>query len=544
MSHIKFIIVSIVTAGLLSGCGKFLDESPKSDLQDPGVRANLQEVYRYDVAPLYTHLGGYEDSKSLQGTGRGIYDLNTFTTDEAIMPTRGADWYDGGFWQGLYTHQWGVRNTAVLATWEYLYQVVMLCNRSLERIALYSEAHPDDEIDPYVSEVRALRALFYYHLMDLFGHVPLVLEADPEPGKLVQAKRSELFAFVERELRESAPFLEEAYSQQPGVYYGRITRSVAHFLLAKLILNSEVYLDDDWTDGVRPDGKAHYFMVDGQKLNAWEAVVYYCDRVSAAGYALEPDYETNFAVFNESSKENIFVIPMDKTLYTNQFIYLFRSRHYNHAKAYGLGGENGASATTNVLRTFGYGTDHQDPRFDLCYFAGPVKDLNGNPVFLDDGVTPLVYEPWAIKLDLSGKPEEQTAGARMKKYEVDPTAFKDGKLLDNDIVLFRYADLLLMRSEAKVRNGDNGDADLALVRQRVGAPDRSATLDNLLDERMMELAWEGWRRQDLIRFGRFSASYDERPRVTGEESGFTTVFPIPESILDMNPSMRQNPGYQ
>ena len=479
MSHIKFIIVSIVTAGLLSGCGKFLDESPKSDLQDPGVRANLQEVYRYDVAPLYTHLGGYEDSKSLQGTGRGIYDLNTFTTDEAIMPTRGADWYDGGFWQGLYTHQWG-----------------------------------------------------------------LVLEADPEPGKLVQAKRSELFAFVERELRESAPFLEEAYSQQPGVYYGRITRSVAHFLLAKLILNSEVYLDDDWTDGVRPDGKAHYFMVDGQKLNAWEAVVYYCDRVSAAGYALEPDYETNFAVFNESSKENIFVIPMDKTLYTNQFIYLFRSRHYNHAKAYGLGGENGASATTNVLRTFGYGTDHQDPRFDLCYFAGPVKDLNGNPVFLDDGVTPLVYEPWAIKLDLSGKPEEQTAGARMKKYEVDPTAFKDGKLLDNDIVLFRYADLLLMRSEAKVRNGDNGDADLALVRQRVGAPDRPATLDNLLDERMMELAWEGWRRQDLIRFGRFSASYDERPRVTGEESGFTTVFPIPESILDMNPSMRQNPGYQ
>ena len=159
-------------------------------------------------------------------------------------------------------------------------------------------------------------------------------------------------------------------------------------------------------------------------------------------------------------------------------------------------------------------------------------------------MTPLVYEPWAIKLDLSGKPEEQTAGARMKKYEVDPTAFKDGKLLDNDIVLFRYADLLLMRSEAKVRNGDNGDADLALVRQRVGAPDRPATLDNLLDERMMELAWEGWRRQDLIRFGRFSASYDERPQVAGEESGFTTVFPIPESILDMNPSMRQNPGYQ
>ena len=127
-----------------------------------------------------------------------------------------------------------------------------------------------------------------------------------------------------------------------------------------------------------------------------------------------------------------------------------------------------------MLETFGYDTPQVDARFDYCYFAGPVKDLEGNQILLDDGVTPLVYEPWNVALDVSGKPYEKTAGARMKKYEVDKTGLKDGKLLDNDIVLFRYADVLLMQSEAKVRNGENGDAELNLVRSRVGMAPRAA----------------------------------------------------------------------
>ena len=112
----------------------------------------------------------------------------------------------------------------------------------------------------------------------------------------------------------------------------------------------------------------------------------------------------------------------------------------------------------------------------------------------------------------------------MKKYEVDKTGLKDGKLLDNDIVLFRYADVLLMQSEAKVRNGENGDAELNLVRSRVGMAPRTATLENLLDERMMELAWEGWRRQDMIRFGFLPVHTVVVRRLPGEENGYTTVF--------------------
>lgn len=526
-----------------ASCSSYLEENPKDRLDEETAYSTLSDVQKNGVLSLYNYVGGYVDSQGLQGTGRGIYDLNTFTTDEAIMPTRGGDWYDGGFWQGLYLHRWGVNNEAIYATWEYLYRTVILCNGSLERIQDFAEKHPEENVVDCVAEVRALRAMFYYYIMDLFGSVPLIEKSDPAVEDIVQEKRSKVFNFIVKELTESSSILSKERSNQPGVYYGRMTQPVVWFLLAKLALNAEVYTDDDWTDGSRPDGKSIFFEVEGQRLNAWQTVNYYCEKITAAGYTLEKDYKANFAVFNESSEENIFVIPMSKTLYTNQFIYLFRSRHYNHAKAYGLSGENGSSATKEVLETFGYDTPQVDARFDYCYFAGPVKDLEGNQILLDDGVTPLVYEPWNVALDVSGKPYEKTAGARMKKYEVDKTGLKDGKLLDNDIVLFRYADVLLMQSEAKVRNGEDGDAELNLVRSRVGMAPRAATLENLLDERMMELAWEGWRRQDMIRFGVFTRSYSCRPQLPGEENDYTTVFPIPEKVIDMNPQLHQHKGY-
>lgn len=543
MKRIYLILFASFSLLSWASCSSYLEENPKDRLDEETAYSTLSDVQKNGVLSLYNYVGGYVDSQGLQGTGRGIYDLNTFTTDETIMPTRGGDWYDGGFWQGLYLHRWGVNNEAIYATWEYLYRTVILCNGSLERIQDFAEKHPEENVADCVAEVRALRAMFYYYIMDLFGSVPLIEKSDPAVEDIVQEKRSKVFNFIVKELTESSSLLSEERSNQPGVYYGRMTQPVVWFLLAKLALNAEVYTDDDWTDGSRPDGKSIFFEVEGQRLNAWQTVNYYCEKITAAGYTLEKDYTANFAVFNESSEENIFVIPMSKTLYTNQFIYLFRSRHYNHAKAYGLSGENGSSATKEVLETFGYDTPQVDARFDYCYFAGPVKDLEGNQILLDDGVTPLVYEPWNVALDVSGKPYEKTAGARMKKYEVDKTGLKDGKLLDNDIVLFRYADVLLMQSEAKVRNGENGDAELNLVRSRVGMASRTATLENLLDERMMELAWEGWRRQDMIRFGVFTRSYSCRPQLPGEENGYTTVFPIPEKVIDMNPQLHQHKGY-
>lgn len=541
-SIIRSFCVLVTLSWCMISCDGFLKESPRDALPEEEGYRNITELYLNAVASLYNYIGGNSDSQGLQGTGRGIYDLNTFTTDEAIMPTRGGDWYDGGFWQGLFLHKWGINNDAIQATWEYLYKVVMLSNKSLEQIESYALTHADAELPAYRAEVRALRAMYYYYLTDLFGSIPLVLSSKVASKDIVLSEREDIFNFIFKELQEVTPLLPAQFSNRSGNYYGRLTRPVAYFLLAKLALNAEIYMDNNWVDDTHPDGKTIFFDVDGNTFNAWQTVEFYCDQITALGYRLESDYAANFAVYNEGSVENIFTIPMNKTLYTNQMQYLFRSRHYNHAKALGLSGENGSSATIEALQTFGYETNEQDPRFDYCYYAGTVYDLKGNVVKLDDG-TALVYEPWKVKLDLSDEPYEKTAGARMKKYEIDDKAMKDGKLMENDIVLFRYADVLLMKSEAKVRDGRNGDEELNQVRTRVGAPERTATLDNLLAERQLELAWEGWRRQDLIRFGQFTRSYNSRPQLPNEESGYTIVFPIPEKIRQMNPGWEQHPGY-
>ncbi len=539
----KLILLSCILCGFaLLSCSKFLEETPRDQIPEEDAYDNATSAYLNTVATLYNYVGGYSDSQGLQGTYRGIYDLNTFTTDEAILPTRGGDWYDGGFWQGLFLHKWGVNSDAIRATWEYLYKVIVLSNKSLERLDEFYKQTNNKYIPAYMAEVRAFRAMYYYYLVDMFGRVPLVLSSSTPMKEVKQSSREEVFSFVVKELQESLPLLSTERSNQLGDYYGRMTRPVAYFLLAKLALNAEVYTDNDWTSGSRPDGKSLFFEVGGQRLNAWQTTVAYCDSITALGYQLSRNYEDNFSVFNETSVENIFTIPMDKNFYTNQMQYLFRSRHYNHAKAYGLSGENGSSATIEALRTFGYGTGSVDSRFDKCYFAGIMLDLNGDTIRLDNGVV-LEYLPWTVDLDVSGKTYEKVAGARMKKYAIDKTATKDGKLMDNDIVLFRYADVLLMKSEANVRNGENGDAELNQVRSRVSMADRRATLDNILAERQLEFAWEGWRRQDLVRFGLYTRAYSSRPQLPDEGSGYTTVFPIPENILFLNGNLTQNPGY-
>ena len=536
------LFLSIISLFLLMGCSKFLEEHPRDQISEDEAFDTPVNIYLNTVATLYNYIGGNKDSQGLQGTYRGVYDLNTFTTDEAILPTRGGDWYDGGFWQGLFLHRWGTNNYSIQATWEYLYKVIVLSNKSLEILQNLQEKYPDYNLSPYLAEVRSIRALYYYYLVDLFGRVPLVLSSSTPMQDVKQRERSEVFHFIVDELQTALPDLSLERSNYPGDYYGRITRPIAFFLLAKLALNSEVYLHDNWTTSERPDGKSIYFNVGGKSLNAWQTTIAYCDSLAVCGYQLAPSYTDNFKVYNEGSEENIFTIPMDKNLYTNQMQNLFRSRHYNHAKAYGLGGENGSSATIEVLKTFAYGTDSVDSRFDACYFAGVVLDLNGDTVRLDNG-TVLEYLPWDIQLDLSGLASEKTAGARMKKYEVDSQGTKDGKLSDNDIVLFRYADALLMKSEAKVRNEENGDLELNEVRRRAGMSERKATLENILAERQLELAWEGWRRQDLIRFGLFTRTYSSRSQLPQEENGYTTVFQIPDNVLTLNKLLTQNPGY-
>ena len=537
MRKYLFIIAALT---LLSSC---LDENPRDRIEEEEAINSANALYLNAVANLYNYIGGHNDCEGLQGTTRGVYDLQTFTSDEALLPTRGGDWYDGGLWQSLFTHSWTPTETILEGTWNYLYKVIVLCNYSLYLLDSHRNLVSPLDLSAYVAEVKALRAIYYCYLLDLFGSVPYVTDTEIDMYSVRQLSRSQIFNNAWNDLIESRRFLSSEHSNQEGVYYGRITRPVVDFVLAKMALNAEIWYDDVWTDDEREAG-SDILLPCGElgEMTAWDACIYYCDQVTQAGYQLETDYRENFSVYNEESKENIFVIPMDKGLYANEFSNLFRSRHYNHGSALGLGAENGISATVSTVLTYGYGTDEVDRRFAYNFYADTVL-VDGRTVYLDNG-EPLVYQPLAVKIDLTGSPYEKTAGARMAKYEVDRTAYNDGKLQNNDIVLFRYADVLLMKSEAKVRSGRNGDEELNQVRKRVGMPYRKATLDNLLDERLMELAWEGWRRQDLIRFDRYHLPYSSRPANPKEETTrYTIVFPIPQRAMNLNDQMAQNPGY-
>ena len=529
---------------IISSCS--LDENPKDQIPEEEAYADAGALYRNTVATLYNYIGGATDGQGLQGTCRGIYDLQTFGSDEAMIPTRGTDWYDGGIWQELYRHDWTPGHPMLGNAWSYLYKVITLCNRSLE--LLESHQHLLDEVQyvEYTAEVRALRAIYYWYLMDLFGRIPIITTSNTSLSQLEQMPRSQIFKFVCTELQQVCPNLHYENSARPGDYYGRVTYHVACFVLAKLMLNAEVYLDNNWTDGDHPDGSALTISVDGKTMNAWEATIYYCDQLENADYELEELYTSNFEVHNENSNENIWVIPMDKDLYYNEMQYFFRSWHYRHAAAYGFTGENGACATKRTLEIFKYGTWSEDPRFLLNYYDGIVFD-NDRKIVRDRNGEVFEYKPWEVELDLSDSPYLETAGARMNKYVVDRNATKNGKLMDNDIVLFRLADVLLMHAEALLRNGqaEEGQDYFNAVRGRVDAPEKPLTLQNLLDERLLELCWEGWRRQDLIRFGQYESLFmgDQWDAKVDERDRHTTVFPIPGGMINFNPNLTQNPGY-
>ena len=507
----------------LTSCS--LDESPRDQIPEEEAYTTATALYQNCVATLYNYIGGSADGQGLQGTCRGVYDLQTFGSDEAMLPTRGGDWYDGGLWQDMYRHTWTAGHDLPKNAWLYLYKVIALCNRSLKQLDAHQGLLGSQQLSAYKAEVRALRAIYYWYLMDLFGRVPLVTSTDVSMNEVRQSERGKVFDFCVAELKEALPLLSAENSIRPGDYYGRITQPVALFVLAKLMLNSSVY--SSTTDVAA----------------AYTACIDYCNRIEALGFALEPSYATNFSVHNENSVENIWVIHMDKNLYANQQQNLYRSYHYRHAAAYGFTAENGSCATQRTLDIFGYGTSQVDNRFALCYWAGTVTDLNGTTV-TDRTGQPLIYEPREVSLDLSGSPYVETAGARMKKFEVDKNAIKDGKLMDNDIVLFRFADVLLMRAEANLRLGNDTESqtDYDAVRHRAGMPTQTVTLQRLLDERLLELCWEGWRRQDLIRFVQYQTLYDgvDRP---DESDGHTTLYPIPADVMALNLNLAQNPGY-
>ena len=571
----QYIIGSMLLSSiLLASCS--LDETPRSKFSEEEAFSTPKLVYVNTVANVYSSIGN-----GLYGSdGGSVHTFQEFSSDASMIPGRQGDWVDGGAWQNIFLHNFESSVSKYNDVWNNLYRVIGLANSSIDRLNKYLGEHP--EYAEYVYELRALRAVYYYYVMDLFGQVPLVVSSQVSANEVNQSDRSDVFKFVTSELAECIPHLSDGKSQNEGEYYGRITKAVAYMCMAKCAINAPVYTIDDTTPtsysvfvGTDKSGKATAseeqgktvsemgkninITLDGKTRNAWKTAVYCADQIASLGYRLQPSYADNFIVANQNSVENIWTRPNDCVNYKIEDYNIVRTLHYNHGGAIGYEGWNGACSSKQQMLVYDYGTDNPDPRLKLNFYTDKdYMEETGKAV--EDGATgkDLEYMPMAVKVDFSAADDPHAmkcAGARMKKYEFDKSATQQYSF-NNDLVIWRYADVLLLKAEAEYRMGNKAEALTIVneVRARVAATPRTElTLNDILNERMLELAWEGVRRPDQIRFCTFTEPTADRFKgVTHNASagdynddtqGYTMVYPIPYAVLNLNKKLNQNPGY-
>jgi hypothetical protein len=444
--------------------------------------------------------------------------MNEITSDEIIVPTRGNDWYDGGQWQGLWLHKFKP-DVFVDGGWSDLNNGIGKVNFTLNILA--GLPSKPSNYDAIVAELKVLRAYFLFQMMDMFGSIPVVTDYNTDPSKVVQKSRAEVYAFLEGELTANVPLLTNTVDKTS---YGRLTQYAGHMLLAKLYLNAQVYTGTP----------------------QWAKAITEVNLVINSGkYILQPNYFDNFSTSNEGSSENIFVVPFDK-INIGGMNWEMQTLHYSHNLTYGLTGQpwNGFCSTADVLNKY----DAADAR-KAQFLVGQQYAADGvTPLTDPQANLPLVLNPNVTSLSDASLPFRM-AGARNVKYH--PEAGTAGNQ-SNDMVLFRLSDAYLMLAEASVHLGDIPTAVTAVnkVRERAGVADWTAgnlTLPNLLDERSRELMWEGWRRQDLIRFevatGTHYFTGARTPQKVDDGDQHTFIFPIPAPEILSNPNLHQNPGY-
>ncbi|HMO40163.1 MAG TPA: RagB/SusD family nutrient uptake outer membrane protein [Saprospiraceae bacterium] len=494
-----------------------LDEKIFSELTEDNF-PTTEEQFISALGATYTSLYGLMGHNS-------IFALQEISSDEAMIPHRGADWFDGGQWIRVHRHEYNSREESIENGWSFLYGGVNNCNRV---IALFNQLTAEGKVEQaqaaaFIAEVRTLRALFYYWLLDAYGNVPIVVSfADSEPNPRTRS-RAEVFEFIEAELNESVPQLVVA---KDASTYARMNFYAGRFLQAKLYLNSEVYT-----------GKAE-----------WARVIAACDDIINSGlYDLEANYFTNFNTNNIVSRENIFTIPYDEQE-AQGFNLAQMTLHYSSQATFRLQQQPWNGYCT--LQEFYESYSDDDVRKGVSgnqqirgnFHAGPQFDASGARL-IDSGAEPndpdgqpLTFTPEVNELEPNAL---RQAGARIGKYEFAPESTPD---LNVDFPIFRYADVLLMKAEAQFRTGASGAA-LTLVnqiRERAGvAPFTTLTVDNLLAERGREMFYEGWRRQDLIRLGKYNDPWRFKPASTPQRN----IFPIPINQISANPNLQQNPGY-
>ncbi|WP_210465163.1 RagB/SusD family nutrient uptake outer membrane protein [Rufibacter roseolus] len=456
---------------------------------DAGINAAL--------ASIYNEVRGDWNGKGIAGADRGWYDLNETSTDEMVVPTRSdGGWNDNGIWRAMYQHTWTGSQEFIGNTWNWLYRSVFKANLAIE---LLENANADQS---RIAEARVLRAYFYYMLMDGWGNIPFYTQNNVTVDQIPQTPRAEVFNFIVKEIQDNVEFLP---TTKGGQFYGRFNKWAAYALLAKVYLNAEVYTGTPrWTEAIAASDKI----------------------INEGGFTLTPNLYTNAGaspVFGDrlDDQEVILAVYVD-ALSAPRNIIGIRTLQGPHGNAlFGFSTWNGATVHQDFLNKYS-----NDDLRKKQWLVGPQPG----------GVT---YTSTLSSLTSAGLSE----GARNAKFLPVPP-FEPGNSSSNDFPVFRYADVLLTKAEALLRSGGSEATARELVdqvRNRAGLPDLAGTLtlNEVYDERGRELAWEGHRRQDMIRFGTFTA-----PRAFKAQSTDTyKLFPIPAEAIANNRTLVQNPGY-
>ena len=495
---------------------KFLITLTDRDMQS--VTAQVYGDYRVLFAGFNAHK-----------TGCWFY-TSEETADIQITPRRGGAWYDGGVFERLNGHVWTVDDQLILGPWRQFYEGVNNCNRL---IYLFEDTTLNVDAEKRVSllsELKTARAFWYYCLIDFYGNVPLVTSYNVPEGYLPSTvSRDSVFRFCTNEINEAIPNL-------PEDGYGKWNKYAATHLLARLYLNSEV-----WTG-----------------VPEWNKVDSLCKIImNSKKYSLDAEYKNIFTTNNEYSPEIIFAIPNDE-IYHNGAPFLphlwsFHWKTYSHlmTETKYWGGMCGEPAFIDSYHA-------DDTRKAKSWLWGQQYDNLG--AFGKKG-DPLLCEGWRPDdagklLDYQNKftPNSQGVGEhegyRMFKYEVKPGA---KPCLSNDFVLFRYADVYFMRAEALWRKNNKVANSMVTgllneVRKRSFNDYRGDKVllgfqlndDRFLKEYAWEFCQEGHRRQQLIRFNKFT-TYTWMGHDSSEPH--RVLFPIPYQEIIANPNLIQNDGY-
>ena len=568
-----YITAFLLAAFMFSSCTK-LNETLYDKVDANSFLKTKQDVYRSFLRPF---------DQGFSSIGSNIFQMQENSADLFMTPNREGRWLDGGTYYRLHYHTWTPQEAYIGGAWNDLYLGIVQANNSIEsiqslEIAKFSITAAEQK--EMIAELRTLRAWYYLRLLDLFRNVSIITKYKGQSAAVAQSTPQQTFDFIESEIKSA--FIDLLAKGDPGTekFQGRWTKGSAMSLLVRLYLNAKVYIGQE-------------------KYKECAAISQDIINGKYGSYAIDSRWDGVYDWDNDKSPEPIFAFPGSfaylRAHYTSGMYWWmspFKAAPYfdftdfidtnpkqslqpsKDADGIEYSFELGKPFSkfqkySDDIRLKVYknlGSSKREGMFLYGYLTyngnkDTVKSSTGYTLYIRDQVG-IYYKTVGGKFITLGPGElttdkksdmtnaDQNSGVYMTKYPIYPS--NDARKMESDFAEIRLAEIYYSLAECKFREGDKASASVLLnnVRKRYYAANSPSlynvdgsqlTESELLDEWGREFLGEGRRRIDLVRFGKFNSGtwWDKKP----DAGNTTSIFPIGQSILNVSPLLKQNPGY-